>query len=285
MSKDRKDGKYIKPVDSVHAIFPFLVNKRTDAEVCLKADFDVTNLKKYIDKKNENSANKITLFHAFVTGVAKTVYHRPLLNRFISGKRYYDRNEITISFIAKDKLSDKGEERLIILKVDKNMNLEKISSKIYNDVSKVRKAGKNNMDDTLKFITKFPRWLTNIIVSTIKWLDYHGWVPNSLCANDTNYSTVLLSNLGSIKANSCYHHLNNYGTNSIVGTIGVIHPVYSMDSEGKISEKQIVDISFTLDERIADGFYFAKSVKLLEYIINNPELLDEEISKEFDYES
>ena len=32
----------------------------------------------------------------------------------------------------------------------------------------------------------------------------------------------------------------------------------------------------TLDERIGDGFYFVKSLKLLEYMFNNPEVLEED---------
>ena len=30
-----------------------------------------------------------------------------------------------------------------------------------------------------------------------------------------------------------------------------------------------------MDERIADGYYFAKSMKVLEHILDNPELLEE----------
>ena len=35
----------------------------------------------------------------------------------------------------------------------------------------------------------------------------------------------------------------------------------------------------TLDERIADGFYFCKALKLIEYMCANPELLMEKASK------
>ena len=39
-----------------------------------------------------------------------------------------------------------------------------------------------------------------------------------------------------------------------------------------------------MDERIADGYYFAKSLKMFEYIINNPELLEERADAKIDYE-
>ena len=83
------------------------------------------------------------------------------------------------------------------------------------------------------------------------------------------------SNLGSIKTNSVYHHLNEYGTNSVVITIGTIR-----EEKGK----KIVDITATLDERIADGFYFAKSIQLAEYIAKNPELLLENFQTKVEIE-
>ena len=103
-----------------------------------------------------------------------------------------------------------------------------------------------------------------------------GLTPDSLTKGDTNYATILLSNLGSIKTNSVYHHLNEYGTNSIVITIGTIR-----EEKGR----KYVDIIATLDERIADGFYFAKSIQLAEYIAKNPKLLLEDFSKKIEMDS
>ena len=125
----RKDGMRVTNLDAVHKIMPHLMENRCNAEVYSYETIDVTDLLKYLDKLNKNSEQKITLFHAVVTAIAKTIYNRPLLNRFIAGKRFYDRNYISISFVAKNKLEDNAEERLIILKTNYNMNLFDISNK------------------------------------------------------------------------------------------------------------------------------------------------------------
>ena len=44
------------------------------------------------------------------------------------------------------------------------------------------------------------------------------------------------------------------------------------------------EFGINFDERVADGYYFAKSVKMLEYIFNNPKLLDEKASKKINSE-
>ena len=35
-----------------------------------------------------------------------------------------------------------------------------------------------------------------------------------------------------------------------------------------------IDLGLTVDERIADGYYFSRSVKLLRELIEHPELLE-----------
>lgn len=277
----RKDGKRVTNLDSVHKIMPYLMPNRCEAEVYSTERIDVTELLSYLEKINEGKEKheKTTLFHAVIAAIAKTIYNRPLLNRFVAGKRFYDRNEISFSFVAKNKLEDNAEERLIILKIKDDMTLKDISDKILKVVSKTRSNDTNDMNDILGFVTSFPRCIVSLIMWAFRKLDYYGLVPSAISNDDPNYSTVLLSNLGSIKTDCCYHHLNNYGTNSIVSTIGVI---CEEKVDGKI--RKFVNIGFTLDERIADGIYFAKSIKLLKYILENPNLLVDRIDTEITIE-
>ena len=275
-TKKRKDADYIKPKDTIQAIMPFIMNKRCDAEVSSRVDMDITELVKFVDKKNkEDLGYKMTYFHAIAAVMAKTFNNREALNRFVKDKRLYQRKKLSFGFIAKNKLSDKGEERIICLDIDKKDNIMTLSKKMAVDVFKVRNEGTNDMDGILKVFTSLPKFILSLVVKIVLFLDRKGINPKALTEGDTNYVTLLMSNLGSIKTNSIYHHLNEYGTNSIVMTIGTIR------EEGK---KKLVDLTFTLDERIADGFYFAKSVKLAEYIALNPELLEEEFSKIVEYE-
>ena len=43
---------------------------------------------------------------------------------------------------------------------------------------------------------------------------------------------------------------------------------------GKKEIRKLCEFGINLDERIADGYYFAKSVKVLQYIFDNPELME-----------
>lgn len=276
-SKDRKDGKYIKPEGSIAVIFPFIFPRRCDAEVSTTIDFDLEELCSWVDKQNKSKKleYKMTYFHAIMACFGKVFFNRNKLNRFVRNKRVYERDKVIFSFMAKDKMTDNADEKIICLTLDPKDNALDMSKKMAIDIFKSKNEGKNDFDDVLKIFTRLPKWLLSLIVKFVIFLDKHGKNPKILTEGDTNYSTVIFSNLGSIKSNSCYHHLNEYGTNSIVITIGTIK---------EVNKRRMVDITFTLDERIADGFYFAKSVNIAQELANNPKLLEEELGKKLEYE-
>ena len=46
---------------------------------------------------------------------------------------------------------------------------------------------------------------------------------------------------------------------------------------------ETLQLGLTLDERIADGYYYSKTVKLLKYLLQNPRLLEVPANEEVDY--
>lgn len=283
---DRRDGHWVKDAPGLNVVMTCLFPKRTDCEVYLHQEIDVTALLKYIETKNGPDAEyKTTLFHCFVTMMARVLNERPYLNRFIQGARIYERDEITISFVAKRRFTDHSEESLMVYKPKGEHTLADVSRKIVGDVHEMRERKQTvGIDDLLDKFAALPRPILMLALRIVRWLDFWGRVPKVLTEGDTNYTTVLMSNLGSIKCPSVYHHLNNYGTNSIMITIGTLHraPVYHAD--GSMELRDFVDIGATLDERIADGFYFARSLKLIQHICAHPELLDRPLEEESGYE-
>ena len=274
---NRKDGIKVKNLDGMHGLINFVMPRRADSEVYINTKIDVTKLVDYMSKKKKQKGNEdLTYFHAFATGIGKLLYNRPLLNRFVINKNHYDRKDITLSFVAKKEFNDHAEETFNVVKVEEKDNLFTISNKISGKVHKVREEKKTNAaDNFMNNIGKSPKFIRWFIIKIIKFADNHDLIPQSLTSNSIYHSSVLLSNLGSIKCGAIYHHLTDLGTNSLLITIGEIkdEPVVI---NGKVEIRKMCEFGATLDERIGDGFYFVKSLKLLEYMFNNPEVLEED---------
>ncbi|HIS58880.1 MAG TPA: 2-oxo acid dehydrogenase subunit E2 [Candidatus Faecousia faecipullorum] len=284
---DRLDGRRVRDVPGLQSVMANLMPNRTESEVYLHETLDVTELLRYIEKRNEGEPEyKTTLFHCFILGLARMVKERPMMNRFIQGRRTYQRDEISLSFVCKRRFTDHSEEALMVLKPKDTDTLDDISRKIVGDVREVRKSehATGGVDSIVDGLGKLPRPLLMFAIWMIRVLDFWGKLPRAIWDGDPNYTTILCSNLGSIKCPAVYHHLNNYGTNSIMVTIGAIHKAPMVMEDGSIEARDVVDIGATLDERIADGFYFARSLKLMRHICANPTLLDKPLGEPSEYE-
>lgn len=284
---DRKDGYLVRDIDSVHAIAPYILPNRADNEAVLTDTVDMTHVIDYIARKNSDEPEfKYTFFHFIVAAIAKTIVLRPKMNRFYSGHRLYDRKDLLFSFVVKKKFSDNGQEVLATIKIDPDSDaspIDQVYEKVKKIVYSVRKE--NNSDSTtdkMDMLLKIPRPILRLAMRILRWLEYHGKYPKFLMYDDPYYSSVFLSNLGSIKMSADYHHLANWGTNSIFGIVGEMKPMPFYNADGSVEVKPGLNLSLTIDERIADGFYFANSIKILRKFFENPELIDEPISKPLD---
>ena len=282
---DRYDAYRIRNIDGVHHYMAYLMPKRTDAEVYINEKIDVTELLSYIKEKNLSGERKVTIFHCVIAAVARTVKMRPLLNRYISGKRYYMRHDISLGFTIKKKFEDLAEESLMIYKPKDDETLCPITDRLTPHVKEAKKENSGrSVDNILNIVKKFPKWFMNLFMWFMNFADSHGFMPKAFSSVDINYCTVLLSNLGSIKCDAVYHHLNNFGTNGVVITIGEVHKENVIDENGVSQVRDVMSIGVTLDERIADGFYFARSLKLIKHLFKNPQLLDKALGEEIDFE-
>ena len=267
---DRRDGKRIRDIHGFQNILIDFKPNRCDSVVYMNVDIDMTNFVKYM-RELKKEHKDLTFFHGLVQLMGKTVYSRPYLNRFIANSTMYEHNKVQLASTIKEEFSDGSVEALMVIDVEPDDTLLDISKKTHEKVDRIRHKQSSDIDGTADMVGKLPLYLRKIVTGFLKWLDKHGWLPKSLMDDNIYYSTAILSNLGTFKTNGIYHNLTNFGTSSMLITFGEIKEV----SKGK----WMMNFGATLDERIADGFYFCKALKLIEYMCANPEILMEKASK------
>lgn len=262
----------------MHVMMPHILPGRTANEAVMNELVDLTAIEKFLEKKNaDNPEFKYTFFHVIMAAGAKICLLRPKLNRFYSGRRLYERKDIILSFVVKKKFVDDSPEALAIINCEKSgvSPLEDIHEKVKKIVYSVRKENlTDGSTDIMDKLMKLPRWILKLIFFVLKRLEYHGHYPSFLMKEDPYYSTCFASNLGSIKMHAQYHHLAEWGTNSFFMIIGEKKPVPVFSPDGSFEMHDCLDLGMTIDERIADGLYFANSLKLFRHLLQNPELLE-----------
>lgn len=71
---ERRDGKLLRDIDSMHFIMPLMYPNRCDNEAFISERIDLTTVMKYLEKKNaDGPAYKYNFFQVMVTAVLKTI--------------------------------------------------------------------------------------------------------------------------------------------------------------------------------------------------------------------
>ena len=281
---DRKDGTKLKKISSMHFVMPLIFPNRCDNEAFISQRIDLTNLMAYLEKKNaDNPPYKYNLFQVMIATMLKTITLRPKMNRFITNKTMYQRNEVSAAFTIKKEFADNGAEALAFIHSKDTDTLDTIHDEIYRQISFCRSDKVDSATGSMNTIQAIPGFLVKIVGAGARFLDRHGWMPKSVADGDPYYSSVVLSNLGSIKLDAGYHHLSNWGTTSVFCTIGEMKKRPFFDDEGNMTMRMSVDLGLTIDERLADGYYYSRTIALMKKLLENPELLEKPLKEEVEF--
>ena len=284
---DRKDGIWLRNEDSIHGIMPYIYPNRADNEAFILESIDMAPIREYCEIKNKNlkeGDDPYKPFQVILAAIIKTATLRPKMNRFIAGKKLYQRKEFSLGFVVKKKFADNGGEGLAFKAFGPETTMDIVHEKIVEEINFCRKE--DEVDNSTNFMDKFikiPPFVLRPVFAVIRRLDQKGKMPYALIKTDPDYASCFVTNLGSIGLKSGYHHLSNWGTTSMFIVLGEMKwkPIYSRD--GSYVMKEMMDVGFTIDERIADGYYFSKSIKLFKTLLANPSLLDTRADEEVEF--
>ena len=273
---DRKDGIWLKDIPAMNRLMPGLMPNRADNEAFINVDIDARPLNEYLAKLNEGrTEDKYTFFHLISAAMGKAFVLRPKMNRFVCNLKVYQRRDISVAFTVKKRFDDHSEEALAFFKYDEKETLETYHEKIMKVIHQTKSyEEKDTSTGAMDIICKLPQWVINTIVKFVLWLDKHGWAPDFLIGSDPNHASIFLTNLGSIGLPGGYHHLVNWGTNSFFVVVGKKFMKMEYDAEGNPDLHEVIPIGVTLDERIADGYYYSGTMALVKELLEHPWLLE-----------
>lgn len=253
---------------SISSFFPYLSRSRAESVVYFTKQLDITNATAFLNEKKRNGEN-ISLFNLMVAAMTRVVEQRPMVNRFVLGRRLYQREVFDVSYVIKKSLTDSGEELLNTVPLDFGMTLEEVAARMNLSQTTMKEKTDNGLDNLLRIFGRLPRPIMNLLFAIVRRLDYHGCLPAFIRNELPFYCSVFISNLGSIGVDAPYHHLYELGTTSFFLAIGKATMQPIVTKEGNIEIRKIVNLNFTIDERICDGFYLARSLdRFLKYLEN-----------------
>lgn len=279
MLKKRKDGDLVK-LDPLFKITPLIMKERNDAQVWLTEDVPTAAIDDYIKKKMREGVN-LSYMHIFYCALLRTIKLYPQINQFVMKGRVYRRKAITVALAVKKDMTIEGQETVVKLDFKGTETPEDVKNILNASIEKEKTQDDvedNDMENVLKVFDKLPHWLLRWVVNFFMFLDKNNFMPNSIIKASPFHSTAFVNNLGSLGIDAINHHIYNFGTIGIFLSIGKRGRRLAL-KRGELVEEKTISLGLVADERICDGFYFAKALKQMFKFLKKPDLLDEVIDE------
>jgi pyruvate/2-oxoglutarate dehydrogenase complex dihydrolipoamide acyltransferase (E2) component len=262
----------VKDLSNVRKMMPYLMQGRNESAVYHEQIFDLTKTRPWLRAYNRaNSDAPATLFHLLTSAFAEAFHARPGLNRFIAGGRIYQRNEVALSFAAKKTLDDAAPLVTVKMKMPRNEPFAEFTKRMAATINDSRSDRLTTVDKELKLALALPGPVVSGVMGLLRGLDSVNLMPSAMIESDPMYATAFLGNLGSVGIDNTYHHLYEYGTISFFGCIGTTSKRVVVGRDGQPTVRDTVSVRWTFDERVNDGYYCAKSLKVAQQVVEDPE--------------
>jgi hypothetical protein len=264
----RRDGTLAR-VAPYRRMMPFLMRGKNESVVLFEQLLDMSRAQPWLEAWNARTGQRATAFHLVLHALGRVLHERPHLNRFVAGRRIYDRRGVFMTFAAKKAMHDDAPLATVKRAFPAGESFAEMVGALTTDIRVARSDAISKVDKELGFFLRFPGFLLAASVGLLRWLDSHGLAPFALIGDDPMYTSAFVANLGSLKIDAAYHHLYEHGNCPLFVTIGQVgHVPVALD--GQLVDRPRITLRYTFDERVEDGHYCARSLQLLAQRIEDP---------------
>jgi hypothetical protein len=243
---------------------------RNGSAVYLDLRCDVTQTRKWLAQHNRASGDACSLQTLFLFAAGRIFVEFPAFNRFVSGSCLYQRSSASVSFVVKER---EGESTMVLAKVALPVTgetLKDFSLRITHETGTAR-ATQRRFDRQVTRLLKLPTFAVRGLMRLRSLLDDWNLLPASLVRDDPFYTSLFVSNLGSIGGPAGYHHLYEYGTCGVFAVLGAIEIEAVTSQTGEPTRRRMLPIRLTVDERVADGMTLIRLMRRFQGLMENPQ--------------
>lgn len=276
----RSDGIPVSGESTLRRLMPYLLPRRNDAVVYFEQKIDVTKLLQYLEQRQSQKMQpEVTLFQVLMTGMLRANYHWPKMNRFVAGKNLYQRKTIGLSFAVKKKMHEDAGMTVVKKEFTGNETVFQVSQCVQEGISTGRGQRLTKSEKEMRLIDYVPGFAISFFLWLQRKLDGLNILPSALTRDDPLYTSMFIANIGSFGLDSPFHHLFEHGTAPLFAAIGHVHKEPIVDERGQVVAGDIINVRYSFDERIIDGFYCARAIQEFADTLQTPELLEVPSSK------
>ena len=273
---DRPDGRRVRSMSPMAQVVPYIMVTRNASDNLFEDSIEITQIDRYIRQKRREGLTSFGITHVLLACYVRALCKYPGLNRFISGQKVYSRgDDIQYCMTVKKEMTAQSPDTVIKVHLNPRDTAADVYRKLQDAVETVKNTPLNSdFDATAGALTLIPGVLLKFAVWVLKTMDYFGLLPGFLLEVSPFHGSLFFTSMGSLGIPPIYHHLYDFGNLPVFGAFGMKRRATEVLEDGTVVQRKYVDVKFTLDERIVDGFYYAAFFKHYKRILLHPEILD-----------
>lgn len=266
MKTSRPDGVAIG-VHPVRRIMQYIMPGRNEAIVYFDAYVDAGKLVPWLETAKASGAD---MTHATVAAANIALAFTPKMNRFVVGRRLYQRDGRWLTFSLKRKRMDREAAiSTVKLEMHDGETFAEFVARVNGGIGEERSGKKTRQDKELDLFNFLPRPVLVGAAWALRELDYFNLLPGFFIKMDPMYTSIFVANLGSVGMAPGYHHLYEYGTCPLFIVVGKLEDrVVARDGQPVV--RPTLHVRFSYDERIEDGLNARHGIDKFVEILEDP---------------
>jgi len=268
LKTSRRDGTLLR-VHPYRRMMFMIMPTRTESLVYYDAYIDADRLLAYLERARARFG--VDLTHAIVASANMALAANPAMNRFVVGRRLYQRSERILTFSMKRKAMDrKSKLATVKMVMEDGETFPELCARIDARVDVERSDRRTRADKEFELFDLLPRAVLRGAHKAMLVLDYFNLLPYGFTKTDPLYTSIFVANLGSVGMSSAFHHLYEYGTCPLFLMAGKIEE-RAVVRDGQLVVRRQLPLRFTYDERIDDGLTAGDGIASMVRVLEDPE--------------
>ena len=272
---DRKDGRRLRTISPLFQLSPFTVLDPGDGANSFTDTADLAAIESWLRARRREGDENMALVHVVIAAYVRMLALRPAMNRFVSGRFIYARDNIDIVLSSGGSGTADASGMSFTVRFQPSDTIYDVYRKINARLDNLRAdQSADRLERLAATLVKTPRFILRFAIGVLRWLDYHGWLSRALTEKSPYHGSAYISDEGAFHLPPVRRSLNQLGSLPVYLSLGRVRTQTELDKNGQVQEKKVLDYAVSYDSRIADSAYIGSAFRYFRYYLANPEVLE-----------
>lgn len=272
---DRKDGRRLRTISPLFQLTPFIMLDPGDAVNSFMDQAEVSAIENWLRAKRQEGYEDMALIHVIIAAYVRTLAARPAMNRFVSGRYLYARDDIDVVISSGRGGGADAGALTVNVRFQPADTVFDVFRKINTQVDNLKAdQAADRAERIASTLVKTPRFVLRFAVAVIRWLDFHGLLRAGWTRRSPFHGSAVISDEGSFYLPPISRSINRLGCLPVSMSIGRVRTATELDRAGQPQDRKYVDYTVSYDSRIADNAYIGSAFRFFRHYLANPQELE-----------